>query len=80
MFSRPSTFSTILQEVEIIHTLVLFPTFGLILGGLLCRCSKGLFGLFLDSLWPFLWPIYNRFYGLNYECLWHVQRIVLGVV
>ena len=68
--------SITLQEVGIFPTLVLFPPFGLILGGLLCRCPKGLFGWFLDSLWPFLWPICGRFYGLICECLWHVQGIV----
>ena len=61
VFLRPSTFSTTLQDVGILPTLVLFPPFTLILGGLLCRCSKGLFGLFLDILWPFfmaiLWPV-----------------------
>ena len=77
---RPPTFSITLQELGILHTLVLFPTFGMILGGLLCRCSKGLFGLFLNSLWSFLWPICGRFCGMNYECLWCVQRIVLRAV
>ena len=72
MFLRLPTFSITIQEVGILHTLVLFPPFRLILGGLLCRCSKGLFGLFLGNLWPI--------YGLNCECLWYVQMIVLGVV
>ena len=52
----------------------------LILGGLLCRCPKGLFGLFKTSLWPFLWPICGCFCGPICECLWHVQNIVLGAV
>ena len=77
---RPPTTSTTLQEVEILLTLVLFRAFGLILGGLLCRCPKGLFGLFKNSLWPFLWPICGRFCGSICECLWHVQNIVLGAV
>ena len=37
---RPLTFSTTLQEVGILPTLVLFLPFGLILGGLLCRCLR----------------------------------------
>ena len=36
--------STTLQEAGIFPTLVLFPSYGLILGGMLCRCPKGLFG------------------------------------
>ena len=41
---------------------------------------KGLFRQFKNDLWPFLWPVCGQFCGLNCECLWHVQRIVLGVV
>ena len=41
---------------------------------------KGLFRLFKNGLWPFLWLVCGQFYGLNCECLWHVQRIVLGTV
>ena len=41
---------------------------------------KGLFGLFLNSLWSFLWHFYGHFYWPICECLWHVQRIVLGTV
>ena len=36
--------STTLQEVEIFPTLVYFHPKGLILGGMLCRGPKGLFG------------------------------------
>ena len=49
MFLRPLTTSTTLQEVGILPTLVLFPPFGLILGGSLCKCPKGLFGLEIKS-------------------------------
>ena len=34
--------STTLQEIEILP-MVLFPLYGLILGGMLCRCPKGMF-------------------------------------
>ena len=80
VFLRPPTTSITLQEVGILPTLVLFPPFRLILEGLLCRCSKGLFSLLKNSLWSFLWPICGRFCGPICECLWHVQKIVLGVV
>ena len=80
VFLRPSTFSTTLQDVGILPTLILFPPFTLILGGLFCRCSKGLFGLFLDIYGRFLWLFCGWFNGLNFECLWNVQMIVLRVV
>ena len=75
--------STTLQEVGFFPTLVYLYLKGLC-GGcfkwLLYRCPKGLFGPFLDSLWPFLWPICGRFCWLICECLWHVQSNVLGAV
>ena len=37
---------------------------------------KGLFRLFKNGLWP----VCGQIYGLNCECLWHVQRIILGAV
>ena len=77
---RSPTFSTTLQEVGILPTLVLFPPLGLILGELLCRCPKGLFRLFKNSLWSFLWPICGRFYEPIWESLWHVQSMVLRAV
>ena len=40
---RLPTRATALQEVRILPTLVLFPLYGLILGGMLCRCPKGIF-------------------------------------
>ena len=46
--------STILQEVRILSTLVYFHTKGLVLGGMLCRGPKGLFGLFRNCLKLFL--------------------------
>ena len=42
--------STMLQDVGILPTLVLFLSYGLILGGMLCRRPKDLFSLFLDVL------------------------------
>ena len=65
---RPPATSTTLEEVGILPILVLFPSFVLILGGLLCRCPKGLFGQFKNSLWPFLWSICDRFCGPICEC------------
>ena len=48
---------------------------------------KGLFGLFLVCLkgclvrfMAILWPICGQFCGLMYECLSHVQKMVLGAV
>ena len=35
--------STMLQEVEVLPSLVYFHPKGLILGGMLCKCPKGLF-------------------------------------
>ena len=76
---RPPTISTTLQEVGFFPTFVYFYLKGLF-GGyfkwLLCRCSKGLYGLFLDGLWPF----HGRFCGMICDCLWHVQKIILRVV
>ena len=46
-----------LQEVGILPTLVYVYPKGLILGGMLCRGSKGLFGLFRNCLKLFLWLI-----------------------
>ena len=40
---------------------------------------KGLFGLCLASLMA-LWLVCGWFCGLICDCLWHVQRIVLGTV
>ena len=37
-------------------------------------------GLFKNGLGLFLWPVCGWFCGLNCECLWHVQRIVLRAI
>ena len=34
----------------------------------------------LDCVWPFLWPVCGWFYESICDCLWYVQRIVLGTV
>ena len=41
---------------------------------------KGMFGLFKNSLRPFLWPNCGWFCGLNCKCLWHVQNTILWLV
>ena len=40
----------------------------------------GLFGLFKNTLRPFLWPNCGRFCGLNCDCLWPVQNTILRPV
>ena len=40
---------------------------------------KGLFGLFKNGLWPFLWLVCGQHCELVCVCLWNVQKIVLGV-
>ena len=37
---------------------------------------KGLFGLFKNGLWSFLWLVYGRLCELVCDCLWNVQKIV----
>ena len=53
MFLRLSTHSSTLQEVGILPTLVYFYPKGLILGEMLCRGPKGLFGSTRNNLRPF---------------------------
>ena len=67
-------FSSLPTILRILHTLV-YPYF--LWTDLYRDCLgvfKGLFGLFLDSLWPFLWSVCVQF------CLWQVQRSVLEAV
>ena len=41
---------------------------------------KGLFGLFKNGLWPFLWLVCGWLCELVCDCLWNVQKKNLGVV
>ena len=37
---------------------------------------KGLFGLFKNSLWSFLWLVCGRLCETVCDCLWNVKKIV----
>ena len=37
---------------------------------------KGLFGLFKNDLWPFLWLVCGRLCELVCDCLWNVKNFV----
>ena len=41
---------------------------------------KGLFGQFLDDFMAIFLAFCGWFCGLIWDCLWHVQRIVLGTI
>ena len=38
--------------------------------------AKGLFGLFKNGLWPFLWLVCFWLCELVCDCLWGVQKII----
>ena len=41
---------------------------------------KGLFGLFKNGLWPFLWLVYTRLCELVCDFLWMSKKLFLGAV
>ena len=78
MFLRLPTHSSTLQEVEILPTLVYFHPKRLILGEILCKGPKGLFGLTRNSLRLF-YGLFRAGFRTDFGgCLWPILGLICG--